>query len=130
MPNLVNQLVTEELERELKDAEGMLIVSFAGLTVAESEALRGSLAEKGVRFMMVRNKLARQKLKEHGKEFDAEVVLRIGGAEADASSIIEVMMLASPQGTAVHFEARGPDAERAVAALKALVDSGFDEGAG
>jgi large subunit ribosomal protein L10 len=75
MPNLVNKLVAEELEREFEGAEGMLIVSFAGLTVEESEALRNALAAKGVRFRMVRNKLARQTLEKLGKAFASDVFI-------------------------------------------------------
>ena len=66
MPNLVNRLVLEDLRREFKDAEGMLVVSFGGLTVKESEGLRGQLAAKGVKFSMVRNSLAQVALKERG----------------------------------------------------------------
>ena len=68
MPNLVNRLVVQELTGELKDAEGLLVLSFAGLTVKESEALRGDLAKKSVRLLMVRNSLARLVLSERGFE--------------------------------------------------------------
>jgi len=62
MPNLVNTLVCKELARELEQAEGVLFVSFGGLTVEETESLRDELAEKGVKFRMLRNKLARRVL--------------------------------------------------------------------
>ena len=44
MPNLVNRLVVKELQQELGTAEGMVLVSFGGLTVKESESLRNALA--------------------------------------------------------------------------------------
>ena len=72
MPNLVNRLVYEDLTRDLKDAEGMLVVSFGGLTVKESEGLRGQMAAKGVKFSMVRNSLAQLVLKQRGVEMPAE----------------------------------------------------------
>src|ERR1044071_9282260 len=55
MPNLVNRLVLEELRREFKDAQGMLVVTFGGLTVKESEGLRSQRArlarrERGLAF--------------------------------------------------------------------------------
>ena len=75
MPNLVNEMVTRQLERDLGDAGSMLVVSFGGLTVAETEALRGSLAENGVKLRMVRNKLARRVLKQQGIEFEDEAML-------------------------------------------------------
>ncbi|MBK7643442.1 MAG: 50S ribosomal protein L10 [Planctomycetes bacterium] len=87
MPNLVNRLVLEDLRREFKDVEGMLVVSFGGLTVKESEGLRGQLAEKGVKFSMVRNSLAQVALKERGLEmpasaFSGNTGIAYGKAEA------------------------------------------------
>jgi large subunit ribosomal protein L10 len=75
MPNIVNRLVLEDLRREFKDAEGMLVVSFGGLTVKESEGLRGQLAAKGVKFSMVRNSLAQVALKERGLSMPASAFL-------------------------------------------------------
>ena len=45
----------------------------------------------------------------------------------DAKSIMQLMMLAATRGTALTVTAEGPDAEEAVKAIKALVDSKFDE---
>lgn len=55
------------------------------------------------------------------------VTLRVGTREADCKSIMEVMMLASPRGTELVFEARGSGAAAAVQALVQLVDAGFGE---
>jgi large subunit ribosomal protein L10 len=74
MPNIVKKMVVKELVDELGQAEAMLVVSFGGLTVAETEDLRGSLAEKGVQMRMVRNRLARIVLKERGVEFDDKAI--------------------------------------------------------
>lgn len=74
MPSLVNRLVVRELTRELKDANGMLFLTFAGLTVKESESLRGKLAAKGVHLRMLRNALARRVLAERGFEIGSEVL--------------------------------------------------------
>lgn len=68
MPNLVNQLVLKELQKELGTSDGMVIASFGGLTVKESEALRNELAKKGAGLTMVRNSLARRVLAERGFE--------------------------------------------------------------
>jgi phosphocarrier protein len=59
--------------------------------------------------------------------FSAKVQLRIGARSADCKSIMEVMMLASPRGTELVFEARGNDAAAAVSALASLVAGGFGE---
>jgi large subunit ribosomal protein L10 len=69
MPNLVNRMVVGELTRELGEAEGLVVLSFGGLTVAESEGLRDQLAAKGVRLRLVRNSLARRVLEERGLAF-------------------------------------------------------------
>lgn len=68
MPNLVNRLVVRELQNDLGKAEGMVIVSFGGLTVKESESLRNQLAKKGAGLTLVRNSLARVVLAERGFE--------------------------------------------------------------
>ena len=75
MPNLVNQMVTRQLERDLGEAGSMLVVSFGGLTVSETENLRGDLAKSGVKLRMVRNKLARRVLKEKGIEFEDKALI-------------------------------------------------------
>jgi len=72
MPNLVNTLVYDEYTRLLGQADGLLLVSCAGLTVAETEQLRIRLDEGGVRMQMVRNSLARRALAERGFEFPGE----------------------------------------------------------
>jgi len=50
-----------------------------------------------------------------------------GQQSVDGKSIMQLMMLAATRGTELQIEAEGPDAEDAVAALVALVESGFDE---
>jgi phosphocarrier protein len=59
--------------------------------------------------------------------FQSAVVVRKGDAQVDGKSIMEMMMLAASRGSELEITARGPDAERACAALKKLVDAGFDE---
>ena len=96
MPNLVNQLVMNELKDEFADAEGMVVVSFGGLTVEEAENLRGSLASKGVSFRMVRNKLARRALADRGLDFgDDAFVGNTGIAYGDAEAAINAAKIFS-----------------------------------
>lgn len=59
--------------------------------------------------------------------FKSEVTVRRGDQEVDGKSIMHMMMLAATKGTELEVTASGPDAETACAALKKLVDSGFDE---
>jgi len=75
VPNLVNRMICKELGSEFDSAEGMVVVSFGGLTVQQTELLRTELAGKGVRLRMVRNKLAKRVLADKGYEFPAEALV-------------------------------------------------------
>ena len=60
-------------------------------------------------------------------EFNADVTVAKNGTTVSGRSIMGLMMLAAGPGTTVELRAAGPDAERAVAALAALICGGFDE---
>ncbi|MAF65103.1 MAG: 50S ribosomal protein L10 [Planctomycetes bacterium] len=99
MANLVNTLICKELDSELTDAEGMVLVSFAGLTVAETEQVRGELADHGVKFRMVRNNLAQRVMAERGLEFPDDIyvgntALAYGDAE---QAILAAKVFAGPE---------------------------------
>jgi len=98
MPNLVNTLICKELATEFESAEGMLFVSFTGLTVAETESLRDELAEKGVKFRMLRNKLPRRVLVERGTELPDETLVgntAVAYGEAE-HAILAAQVLSTP----------------------------------
>ncbi|MAG55787.1 MAG: HPr family phosphocarrier protein [Planctomycetes bacterium] len=59
--------------------------------------------------------------------FDCELTLHLGGGSADCRSIMEMIMLVSPQGAAGRVEARGAGAEAAVEAIASLFADGFGE---
>jgi len=67
------------------------------------------------------------KVSQLASRFKAEVWLARGSRRINAKSIMGVMMLAAPQGTSLRVSAQGPDEEEAVAALCALLASGFGE---
>jgi len=68
------------------------------------------------------------KLFELVQSFDAEVMLRNeAGTEAEASSVIALLMLDSSQGGHIEIEVTGPQEEEALAAVIALFNAGFDE---
>lgn len=71
------------------------------------------------------------KLTKLAKGFSASVRLRQApdGAWIDAKSIVKVMGLRLKPGAVLDLAAEGPDAETAVAALVALAERGFDDGA-
>ena len=59
--------------------------------------------------------------------FEAEVRVSKDGQTVDARSIMGLMMLAASPGCSIDIEAEGPEAERALDALEALVAGRFEE---
>jgi phosphocarrier protein HPr len=59
--------------------------------------------------------------------FDANIQVSRDGQTVPATSIMGLMMLAAAMGTSITVEASGPEADKAVDALSALVASKFDE---
>lgn len=60
-------------------------------------------------------------------QFESRIVLVKDGREADAKSIMSVMMLAASQGTELDVHIEGPDESEAWGALLTLVQNRFDE---
>jgi phosphocarrier protein HPr len=91
----------------------------AGLVAAQRDVVicnrRGLHARAAARFV----KLA--------FEFDAEVMVAKNGSAVSGRSIMGLMMLAAGPGTELTLSATGMDAARAIDALAALVNGGFDE---
>ncbi len=68
------------------------------------------------------------KLFELVQSFDAEVLLRNeAGVEAEANSVIALLMLDSAKGGQIEVKASGPQEVEALSAVIALFESGFDE---
>ena len=59
--------------------------------------------------------------------FEAEVRISKDGQKVDARSIMGVLTLAATQGSKIHVEARGKDAEAALRAVAKLVEKKFFE---
>lgn len=72
------------------------------------------------------------KLTRLAKTFASQIEMAAGaeGPWIDAKSVVKVMALKAAKGTVLQFRAKGPDADQALAALKALVASGFAEDEG
>ena len=63
-------------------------------------------------------------------QFASNIIVTKGGAEpgeADGKSVMQMIILAAEQGTALSIVAEGEDAEAAVAALVKLFDDKFGE---
>lgn len=72
---------------------------------------------------------ASAKFVETASRFDAKLTVAREGLEVDARSIMGLMMLAASCGADIVVRAEGPEAAAALAAVTALVASGFGEGA-
>ena len=59
--------------------------------------------------------------------FSSTVRVLKGSQQADAGSVLALMLLAAGQGTEVTIEAEGEDEEAAVTALAAMLQSDFDQ---
>ena len=59
--------------------------------------------------------------------YSARVKVTRDGREMDGKSIMGILLLAAARGTMLTITAEGPDEANAVAALIALVESGFGE---
>jgi phosphocarrier protein HPr len=71
---------------------------------------------------------ASAKLTKLAGSFASDIHMTRNGRRINAKSIMGVMMLAAGMGTEVEIEAVGPDEERALQALVALIADRFGEG--
>ena len=70
---------------------------------------------------------AAAKLIDLASGFESSIRIFRDGREADAKSIMRVMMLAASKGSSIEVVAQGPDATEAVEAIERLVAGRFDE---
>jgi len=59
--------------------------------------------------------------------FKSKVTVRKGSQAVDGKSIMQMMMLAATKGTELEVETIGPDSQKALEDLAALVKRKFDE---
>ncbi len=60
-------------------------------------------------------------------QFASDVYLQLDGHRVNAKSIMGLLTLAAAQGSRITVICKGPDAQDALAAVRALVASGFGE---
>lgn len=71
---------------------------------------------------------AASKLVQVAQEFGGQITLRLDDREANAKSIMSVMMLQATIGTEVVIVTEGPEAVDAANAIEALINDKFGEG--
>jgi len=67
------------------------------------------------------------KLTGTASQFRAEIWIARNNRRVNAKSIMGVMMLAAAKGSTLVIDTEGPDEDAALAALVALIESGFGE---
>ena len=60
-------------------------------------------------------------------EFDAKISLMQGDKSAEADSVLGLMLLESSQGKEVVVRCEGPDQDKALSAIGALIQAKFNE---
>ena len=70
---------------------------------------------------------AATKLAQLSQQFNATITVELGGNQADANSIMALMLLAGAQGKTVKVIADGDDAEQALDSICQLINQRFDE---
>jgi phosphocarrier protein HPr len=89
------------------------------------------MAERTVR---IKNRLglharAAARFVQTANRYKARITASRDGRTMDGKSILGILLLAASQGTSLRLGAEGEDEDAAVAALVALVEDGFGEGA-
>ena len=85
------------------------------------------------RRLRIRNKLglharAAVKFVQLASQFRSEIFVSKDGQEANGKSIMGLLTLVAAFGMEIDLKVKGEDADKAMSALEALVDRGFDEG--
>jgi phosphocarrier protein len=70
---------------------------------------------------------ASRKLAEIALDFDARIQVRCEEDTADATSLMDLLMLGAGCGSCIEVAAEGPDAAAAIEAIARLVDNKFGE---
>ena len=70
---------------------------------------------------------AAAQLVQTANRFLADVTIEKDGNEVNGKSIMGLLMLAAPQGSAIHITVSGEDAAEAIQAIGTLINDGFGE---
>lgn len=71
---------------------------------------------------------AASKLVATASKFQSSIQINRNGQQADAKSIMSVLMLAASKGTVLDVTITGQDAEQALQHIETLINNRFDEG--
>ena len=85
-----------------------------------------------VKQMLIQNKLglharAATKLVQLANQFDANITIKQGDKQANADSVMALLMLESSMGKHIEVHTDGDDAKEAMDAIEELINKKFDE---
>jgi len=89
MPNLVNEILLSELQREFQKMGSCVVVEFGKLLPKQDMEIRGKLRAAGVRYRVVRSRLARRAFEGMKLNLDTALTGRCGIAIAQKEGAIE-----------------------------------------
>jgi phosphocarrier protein HPr len=60
-------------------------------------------------------------------KYESRILIAYDGQEVDGRSVLQLMTISAPKGARLALRSEGPDAEEQIAAVAAVVESGFGE---
>ena len=88
MPNLVNQILFDELQQDFKDMGSCGVVDVGPVNPQQDFEIRAKLRETGARYKVVRNRLARKAFADLGLDMTEAMKGRCGIAVAEKEGAI------------------------------------------
>jgi large subunit ribosomal protein L10 len=88
MPNLVNQILFDELQQDFKDMGSCVVVDVGPVNPQQDIEIRAKLRETGARYKVVRNRLARKAFADLGLDMTEAMTGRCGIAVAEKEGAI------------------------------------------
>lgn len=88
MPSIVNQILLSELQRDFQNMGSCVVVDVGAVSPEQDIEIRGHLRESGVRYRVVRNRLAKMAFAEMGLDMDEAMQGRCGIAVAEKEGAI------------------------------------------
>jgi large subunit ribosomal protein L10 len=89
MPNLVNEILLADLQREFQSMGSCVVVEFGKLQPKQDIEIRDKLRAAGIRYRVVRSRLARRAFSELDLNLDEALTGRCGIAIAEKEGAIE-----------------------------------------
>lgn len=89
MPNLVNQILLEDLKKEFAEMGSCVVVDVGAVQPKQDIEIRGALRDAGVRYRVVRRRLAEKAFADMGLDMGEAMTGRCGIALAEKEGAIK-----------------------------------------